>query len=83
MEIGHIEKISSAFHNIQSVDCFSRIVDWSEIEANNYDLSIQKYVFISDSQNALTDTLDSYVGQWLSQSKKMNDDVSRFLDLLS
>ena len=83
LEIGHIEKISSAFHNIQSVDCFSRIVDWSEIEANNYDLSIQKYVFISDSQNALTDTLDSYVGQWLSQSKKMNDDVSRFLDLLS
>ncbi len=83
LEEGHIEKIASAFHHPDDIESFSKIVDMSEIEANNYDLTIQKYVFINDYVDELSEAFDVYIGKWDAQSLVTNAEMSNLIGLLS
>ena len=67
LEEKHIERIVAAYHSSNDIDNFKRTVSWDEIENNNYDLSIQKYVFINEIasdkvslKEALTDWSSSH-----------------------
>ena len=40
----HAEKIVATFHNWQNLDGFSRVVSLKEIQDNNYNLNIRRYV---------------------------------------
>lgn len=63
LEPKHIEKILNAYHSEDDIDSFKREVEWAEIEKNNFDLSIQKYVFISDSTSSVKG-LDETLSEW-------------------
>ena len=83
LEESHISKIASTFHEVKSIESFSRVVDWQEIESYNYDLTIQKYVFIKDDEGQLTGSFNSYYEDWDSQSTIVNKEMSNLLNLLS
>lgn len=83
LEESHISKIASAFHEVKSIENFSRVVDWQEIASYNYDLTIQKYVFLKDNEGQLTSSFNTYYEDWDSQSTIVNKEMSNLLDLLS
>lgn len=83
LEENHITKIASTFHEVKNIENFSRVVDWQEIESYNYDLTIQKYVFINEDDDKLTGSFQSYYEDWDSQSKIANKEMSNLLNLLS
>ena len=83
LEKSHITKIASTFHEVKNTENFSRVVDWQEIESYNYDLTIQKYVFIKDDEDQLTGSFNSYFEDWDSQSTIVNKEMSNLLNLLS
>ena len=82
LENEHIEKIASAFHHAKNIDSFSRVVDLSDIEANDYDLTIQKYVFINDYTEELSESYDTYFGKWEYQSTSTDKELSNLIGLL-
>ena len=83
LEDSHISKIASTFHEASCIENFSRVVDWQEIESYNYDLTIQKYVFINDDEEQLTGSFNSYFEDWDSQSTIVNKEMLDLLNLLS
>ena len=82
LEKGHIEKIASAFHHAKDIDSFSKVVDLSDIEANDYDLTIQKYVFINDYVVELSESFETYLGKWDVQSTSTSKELSNLIGLL-
>ena len=78
----HIDKIASAYHQAQNIDNFSRVVDWEEIESYDYDLTIQKYVFINDDDDKLSGSFQSYVDKWEEQSDATGYELFNLIDLL-
>ena len=82
LEKEHIEKISSAFHHAKNIDSFSKVVDLSDIEANDYDLTIQKYVFINDYVVELSESFETYLGKWDVQSTSTSKELSNLIGLL-
>ena len=48
LEEKHIKKILSAFYNNSDIPQFKETIDINDIRNNEYDISIQKYVFIND-----------------------------------
>jgi type I restriction enzyme M protein len=83
LEKSHIEKIASVYHNPHDIDNFSRLVDWNEIESYNYDLTIQKYVFITDTEDVLSESNEYYVQQWETQMSTKNANLNELMNLLS
>lgn len=83
LEESHITKIASTFHEVKNIENFSRVVDWQEIESYNYDLTIQKYVFINEDDDKLTGSFQTYCEDWDTQSKIANKEMSNLLNLLS
>ena len=83
LEKEHIEKIASAYHQAQNIDNFSRVVEWEEIESYDYDLTIQKYVFINDNDDKLSGSSQSYLEEWNVQSDATNNELSNLIDLLA
>ena len=63
LEPNHIAKIISAYHSEQDIPNFKRSVDIEEIEKNNYDLSIQKYVFINEITTETINTEEA-IDKW-------------------
>ena len=82
LEKEHIEKIASAFHHAKDIDSFSKVVDLSDIEANDYDLTIQKYVFINDYVVELSESFETYLGKWDVQSTSTSKELSNLIGLL-
>lgn len=82
LENEHIEKIASAFHHAKDIDSFSKVVDLSDIEANDYDLTIQKYVFINDYVVELSESFETYLGKWDVQSTSTSKELSNLIGLL-
>ena len=82
LEKEHIKKIASAFHHAKDIDSFSKVVDLSDIEANDYDLTIQKYVFINDYVVELSESFDAYLGKWDAQSTSTDKELSNLIGLL-
>lgn len=78
----HIHKIASAFNSSSDIDNFSRIVDLEEIASNNYDLSIQKYVFIPSKTENLTKNSSEYFLEWDNAAKESNATVATLINLL-
>lgn len=81
LEEKHIQKIVSAYHSSEDIDCFKRTVDWDEIENNNFDLSIQKYVFINEITSdklSLGDAMD----EWSSSHAAVLDSYSTLTNLM-
>lgn len=83
LEKHHIEKISSVYHNLNNIDNFSRLVDWNEIEGYNYDLTIQKYVFINDTEDILLESNETYVQNWNAQSSTTNACLNDLMNSLT
>lgn len=59
LEPSHIEKIISAYLSTQDISNFKRLVGFDEIAKNNFDLSIQKYVFINEIVTENINTADA------------------------
>lgn len=83
LEKQHIEKIAKVFHKIESIENFSRVVDWKEIESYDYDLSIQKYVFINEGSDGIIESFDTCYEQWDSLANAANSEMSELIKLLS
>lgn len=82
LEKRHIDKIAAVYHNPSSIDNFSRIVDWDEIANYNYDLTIQKYVFINDTEDILTENYETYLRQWDTQRSITSKCLYELLNML-
>jgi type I restriction enzyme M protein len=81
LEPKHIEKILNAYHSEGDIDSFKREVKWLEIEKNNYDLSIQKYVFISESIVSVT-SIDETLSEWDKSNESALKAYAELQDLL-
>jgi hypothetical protein len=57
-------------------------IDLSDIEANDYDLTIQKYVFINDYVVELSESFETYLGKWDVQSTSTSKELSNLIGLL-
>ena len=65
LEGKHIKKIADAYHEYLDVDDFSRIVCIDEIAKYNYDLSIQKYIFLQQGESSTMElSLKEYIDEW-------------------
>lgn len=73
--MAHIEKIADAFTNYKSIEGFSRIVDVSEIAANNYWLNIPKYV--APIITAGTPPLKTLVKEWQQSSNHLKNSLTK------
>lgn len=82
LEKKHIDKIASAFHHAKDIESFSKVVDLSDIEANDYDLTIQKYVFINDYVEELSESFNTYLIKWYAQSLSTSKELSNLIGLL-
>lgn len=82
LEPQHIDKIVKAYIGNEDVSSFMRSVSINEIKKNDYDLSIQKYVFINNRERIKISSVDEEYKQWKNQSTGLNNDIDKFEDLL-
>ena len=82
LEPQHIDKIVKAYIGDKDVSSFMRSVSIDEIKKNDYDLSIQKYVFINNRERIKISSVDEEYKQWKNQSTGLNNDIDKFEDLL-
>lgn len=82
LEPAHIEKIVNAYTNKLDDINFKKLVSVTEIADNDYDLSIQKYVFLKDQETLHIDTDDavSYLEQVRDAYSK---EMTQLIKLLS
>lgn len=50
METKHIEKIVEAYNNKNDIDKYMRVVDYSELKENDYNLNIARYIDTSEPE---------------------------------
>ena len=82
LEQTHIDKIINAYVTDDDVADFKRVVPITEISANDYDLSIQKYVFLSDYGDECIDT-DKAIVEWTEISKISTNNLDTLVKMLS
>ena len=82
LEQTHIDKIINAYVTEDDVADFKRVVPITEISANDYDLSIQKYVFLSDYGDECIDT-DKAIVEWTEISKISTNNLDTLVKMLS
>jgi len=74
LEPRHIASITAAFINFSDVPEFCKVVSMQEIKQNRYDLSIQKYVFISDKGEGFEQVdLQQAIKGWQTNSQGVLD----------
>lgn len=83
LEESHISKILTAVTSYDDSDGFMRIVDIDEILKNKYDLSLQKYVFISDVISDDILDFDISVEKWHKCHSSVMSDYSILTTLLN
>lgn len=81
LEDEHIEKIVDAYSSSNDVDNFKRAVPVSEVEGNDFDLSVQKYVFLNESDTEYIN-LDNTVEEWQKISSELTVSINQFISLL-
>ncbi len=83
LEDVHISKIVSAYRMHADITDFCRVVPLSEIQGNNYDLSIQKYVFINDvtDPNEAISVECAYT-EWKNCKSQLNNEMVSLLNLI-
>ena len=82
LEPAHITKILDAYHSSEDVSNFKRLVDVEEIEKNNFDLSIQKYVFINEITTEVL-TLENAKEKWLTSHNEMIQEYDNLLSMMN
>lgn len=81
LEHTHIEKIATAYRSEDEVPDFKRTVSFSEIEQNNYDLSIQKYVFINEIIGEKINSRNAF-DEWSKRHGMLINEMNGLLELL-
>ena len=81
LEQTHIEKIATAYRSEDDIPDFKRTVSVSEIAQHNYDLSIQKYVFINE---IIGEKINSKIAfdEWREQHRMLINEMKDLLELL-
>ena len=81
LEDFHIQKILSAFRDTNDIPKFKSTIDISEIAENNYDISIQKYVFLDEiiSENI---SVNKAVSLWQQSRFNLLSDYNSLLNLI-
>ena len=82
LEPAHIEKIVNAYTNKLDDINFKKLVSVTEIADNDYDLSIQKYVFLKDQETLHIDTEDA-VSDWEQVRDAYSKEMTQLIKLLS
>ena len=82
LEDKHINKIIGAFDSETDIEQFKRTVDLEEIKHNDFDLSIQKYVFIKTSQDKSVG-IDDALNDWQTSSIKMGNNFKQLIELIT
>ena len=82
LEKNHIEKILQAFHSSEDIEQFKKSVSIDDIANNDFDLSIQKYVFIKDVEDEEISLFGS-ISKWKESKEKVHVNYSTLIDLLS
>lgn len=81
LEPAHIEKIVNAYTNKLDDINFKKLVSVTEIADNDYDLSIQKYVFLKDQETLHIDTEDA-VSDWEQVRDAYSKEMTQLIKLL-
>ena len=82
LEPTHIEKIVSAYVSSNDIADFKRIVTNNEVADNDFDLSIQKYVFLNDYEATYID-IDGAISEWTAISKVSSENLDSLIKMLN
>lgn len=82
LEPQHIDKIVKAYLGHVDLPDFMRVVSKEEIQKNECDLSVQKYVFINDRARTQISSIGEEYEQWLNVSNELTRNINKFEDLL-
>ena len=82
LEHTHIEKIVSAYVSSNDIADFKRIVTNNEVADNDFDLSIQKYVFLNDYEATYID-IDGAISEWTAISKVSSENLDSLIKMLN
>lgn len=82
LENHHINKVAQAYREHKDVDSFAKVVSWNEIATYRYDLTIQKYVFISDAVSNHKGSLKDHYSNWLECHDISSTEMSNLINLL-
>ena len=81
LEIHHIDKILQAFHAAEDIHQFKQTVKVEDIASNEFDISIQKYVFIKDDQDEV-ESLSTAILSWHKTKEKVHYHYNTLMDLI-
>lgn len=82
LEKNHIEKILQAFHSSEDIEQFKKSVSIDDIANNDFDFSIQKYVFIKDVEDEEI-SFSGAISKWKESKEKVHVNYSTLIDLLT
>lgn len=84
LEDSHIRKIADAYFSDSDVPGFSRIVPYSEVESNQFNLSISLYVGQTNSTKIEDESdLTSLLTEWEQTDTSVKDSMLSLINLLS
>lgn len=70
------------FHSQEDIEQFKLSISTDDIANNDFDLSIQKYVFIKDAEVEEL-SISSAMSRWLNSQKEIHVQYNTLIDLLS
>ena len=82
LEPQHIAKIVDAYNVTDDIPDFKRLVSLEDIQKNDYDLSVQKYVFINDRERAEVLSANEEFTLWTQESAALSSNINRLEELL-
>ncbi|MSS17414.1 type I restriction-modification system subunit M [Sodaliphilus pleomorphus] len=82
LEDNHIKKIIEAYKSVNDIADFKRLVDIEEIEKNRFDLSIQKYVYISEINKTENITFEGAYETWCKCHSSMTNSIDHLIEML-
>lgn len=82
LENSHIKKITEAYKSVNDIADFKRLVDFEEIEKNRFDLSIQKYVYISEINKVESVSAEDALASWERQHSLLVNSVNTLIGML-
>ena len=82
LEEDHIQKIAQAYSEYKEAENFCRIVSFNEIADNNYDLSIQKYIFLNNDKAIQVLSIDDSVYHWRQKHDSSMLNYHNFIKML-
>lgn len=82
LEDAHIKKIIEAYRSEEDITKFKRTVKIDEIEKNHFDLSIQKYVYISEINKTENITFEGAYETWYKCHSSMISSIDHLIEML-